>query len=117
MGCMGWADVVEAYPVTYPSTSRGLQGVRQRRVVAMAEAKKARRTSERKPLNTTDANSSLWLLKIPNHIAERWIDKDPNDILGRMQVTSVKDPSSSSGSTTFVRTISLLSPLFAIVLY
>ena len=42
-------------------------------------------------IDTTDAESSLWLVKIPEYIARRWANKDPNEMLGRMNVTLVPD--------------------------
>ena len=51
----------------------------------------SRKEPEKKLLGTQDAGSSLWLLKIPNYIAERWANNEPNDILGNLGVTSVND--------------------------
>ena len=42
--------------------------------------------------DTTNAETSLWLVKIPSYIAERWADKKPNEMLGRMNVALVNDP-------------------------
>jgi len=63
----------------------------------MAE-RKVRKEPEKRPLDTQEANNSLWLLKIPNYIAERWADiatsaDTPNAILGNLFVTPIQDAS------------------------
>ena len=42
-------------------------------------------------VDTQDAESSLWLVKVPEYIARRWVDKKPNEMLGRMNITLVPD--------------------------
>ena len=50
-----------------------------------------KKENEKKVLNTADVNSSLWLVKIPNHIAEKWAEKETNDILGNLSVTMISE--------------------------
>ena len=63
----------------------------------MAE-RKPRKEAEKRPLDTLEANNSLWLLKIPDFIAQRWegiykSSESANPILGNLYVTPIKDAS------------------------
>ena len=44
---------------------------------------------DKRMLNTKEANSSMWLLKIPNYIAEQWVNKESGDMLGNLSITNL----------------------------
>lgn len=56
-------------------------------------------TAEDKILNIDDLNQSLWLVKVPQYVAERWSMADNDDILGSLKIVMkpAKGPKQPAG--------------------
>lgn len=48
-----------------------------------------------KHLNLSTKNQSLWLVKIPTFVAERWMNAQSEDLLGSLSINSVVKPNSA----------------------
>ena len=50
-------------------------------------SKKSKKTPARE-LDTANATRGIWLVKVPNYLAEAWKDADPESELGKIRLTS-----------------------------
>lgn len=51
-------------------------------------AKKAKRGAPARELDVTNARKGIWLVKVPNYLADAWKDAEPDSELGRMKISS-----------------------------